>query len=268
MSEQGEGGGFFWKFRRGLLRAQTDLKHLVNLADRKTDPSSERAENDLRLLGDVLRQDKQVELPKILEVDTGSSKYVSIRRVEGGQLASLTIGEDLNVGEERFRTRSFFLPSSALDDGQVAVLFLPNPVSYDCKSRDKQREIEKELGSEIISKYANFAFFAMVSERPDLFNPNDWEPKAMGVALVMRRGNSYFRLRDFSFQKVYPNREGKLKLAENFWTIPGENIPMELDEKFLPVYGKLYILQEGTGQKDRRTTLQRSGVFETIKIEA
>lgn len=270
MSEHGEGGGFFWRFRRSLLRAQADLKHLMNLTELKADPGSEKAGNDLLLLKDQLGKYEGIELPKILEVETASSKYVSVRRTEGGQLESLAIRRDFNVGEAGFRTRSFFLQSSALGDGQVAVLFLPSPVSYECKSRDKEREIEEELGSEIIGKYANFTFFAMVSERPDLYGANDWEPTALeATALIIRRGNNYFRLnRNSYFQKIHPDEEGKLKLVEDYWTIPGERIPMEIDEKFLPVYGKLYILQEGTGQRERKAVPQRPGAFEPIKIEA
>ena len=114
--------------------------------------------------------------PKVLEVKTPSREYVSIRRLEGSEMENKFIKLVEPPDKDHFATvfNAYISPDS-LDEGQILVF--DTPVTFDgrCKKPEVAEQIEDAVGDRI-DDFANFLWLAMMSDHPELYKAEDWEP--------------------------------------------------------------------------------------------
>jgi hypothetical protein len=199
--------------------------------------------------------------PKVLEVKTKTREYISIRRVEATELenryVNLVTPEDGDPNGTIFKSS---IPVNFVGENQALVLVLPVTFDLKCKKPEVELAVLEKLGDKI-DNYANFVWLAMMHEVPEMFRHDEWEPFGMDVNLLTRRNGKYYAaniLKDEKrgigyrsewFRKVHPNREGRLEIATYGYFQSKED--MEANQRYLREWGRMYLLTEGSSQKQK-----------------
>jgi hypothetical protein len=244
-------GGAAYDAKRFLK--ETDLK-----LDRDAVAAKELFEEVAPCLGFLTNPNN---LPKILEVKSSSREFVSIRRVEGVEFENRFIKVIEPENKDPFNTLVMTTVSpNTISEGQILVIDTPGTIDLKCKRDDVEQKILEELGDRI-QDFANFIWLAMMSDRPELFKQEDWEPSGMQVVLVTKKGGKFFYthvyknyedrpeyiIREFDRLKNEKGKQAEICVAGYFQS----TADLEANKYFLRKWGRAYVLIEGSSEKGR-----------------
>lgn len=248
---------------RGFIRHPISfVQDFVKEADLKLDKDAVEAKKLLQEvgcnLGFLIDPDN---CPKILEVKSSTREYVSIRRIEGPEIENRFI--KVAGPTKEFPCTSFIasIPRDTIAEGQILILCTPSTFIYGCRDKGVEKKVLDTLGDKI-DKYANFTWLAMVEECPELYKSEDWKPSIRDIILVTKKGGKLFSAnigRDLNFE---PNgvvfcfgklKTGKKNVAKIITQSSFEDEELlEINRSDLRKWGRIYILVEGSSEKERK----------------
>lgn len=263
MSEGKEGpDSGFQKISRSLKRIYRDTKDFIEDTDLKFDKDAVVARQLLQEvgihLGFLLDSDN---LPKIIEVKSSTSEYISIRRIEGSALQDRIIRTIESSNKDPFEAAfTAFISNDTLAEGQIMILDTPSTYHLDCKNKETKAKISSAIGDRIDS-YSNFLWLAMMGDHPELYRPEEWKPSSMNVILVTKKGGKLFSaelnggnqfgseyaLYFFRKLKIGRNKTAEVITGGYFQSV----LDLEASQDNLRKFGRIYLLVEGSSEKQK-----------------
>ena len=263
MTEIGDGPkSEFSKVRLSLNRLNYKSQKLLEEAGLKID-SDARAAKELLTdvgshLGFLINPDN---LPKVLQINTGSREFVSIRRLEGKEIENRFINLVEPDNKDPFKTiLNATISPDSIAEGQILVFDTPITFDYKCKNPEVEQQILDILGDRI-GDFGNFLWIAMMSDHPGLYKDEDWKPARMDIVTVTKKGGKLFcgsvyenkdpdsKPETISFHKLEPNKNGETDLFISGYFQSATDRDANIG--FLRKFGRIYLLTEGSSEKDR-----------------
>lgn len=120
-------------------------------------------------------------------ISTKEGFWKKINDFDGVQITRITEISDQPEAKWDARRFKYRLRERDIEDGQIAILFLPYEfICNDDETAEKiQDRVEKQQGNK---DYENM-LAAVLGEAKDLYKPEQWEPSAMRAIVSMRKGD-------------------------------------------------------------------------------
>ena len=263
MNEEGNGFNRIDDIKLRARRLRYQAEGTVRELNLKLDKDARHAS---KLLGELAPAlgflTNPINLPKIIEVKAGGKEYVSIRRVEGPAIQSSYTRIDKPAGEDRFETHFVAsIPKDFLAEGQILIFDRSSTTDLDCKDPDVEIKIVEKVSGKL-PDFSNFTYLAMMSECPELFKEEEWEPSSMDVTMVTKRGGKIYSADIYwssdeeyamgNFTKINPTKEGKIEFEyAGYFQSPED---LSANQNYLRKFSRMYVLTEGSSEKESRRT--------------
>lgn len=216
------------------------------------------------------------EQPKILEIKAGDKEYVSVRRIDGPAILNEYTKKDVPTGGDEYSTQFVLtLPENYLNEGQILVLAVPDSIFVDCKNDLVEASIINQIGEDKIMDFGNLTYVAMTRERPDLFKKEEWTPSWLNVMLITRYNGKLYSMEvgthvDVSSwardtNRLKPSKDGKIEVDYAGFFQSAQD--MSFFEDNLKLLGKVYILNEGSSEKETHINPSRLTSLETSSVK-
>jgi len=147
-----------------------------------------------------------------------------------------------------------------MDEGQVLVFDRPDTVNLKCKKPEVEARVLERLG-EKIEDFGGLTYLAMMSECPDLFKREEWEPYSMSITLLAKRNGKIYQ-GDIGWvhlgtewtsglgklEKLKPTKDGKVEFEYmGYFQSPQD---LEANQEYFKNWGRMYVLTEGSSEKE------------------
>lgn len=205
--------------------------------------------------------------PKVLEVKSGDKEYVSTRRIEGSRIwDSFTRVDGPEGGDVSQADYLASIPADMIEEGQILAFCRPDPAWLECKDPQVEAKIMARIQKP--GQYANFNYVAMMDQHPELFKKEEWAPRLISVTLVTKKGGKYYaadlgstdaegkkQASVVEFSQLKPTKEGKVEIYyDGRFQSPQE---LEGHRDYFNKWGRIYVLSEGSSQKEQRKSPDR-----------
>lgn len=255
-----EGKDWMGDIKRGFSRVMSNIRHDKDEISKKLDANLQEAKEILENLAPSFNELSSLgEQPKILEIKAGDKEYVSIRRIEGSALQNEYTRKEIPENGDEFGTQFVLsMPGHLLGEGQILVLATPDHVFNDCKESLVEDAIAEQIGEEKLADFGYLTYIAMMSEKPELFKKEDWDPSRINVTLVTRHNGKVYKMDvDTSVGEaswamdtndLKATKEGNIEINYAGYFQSSKDISAFEDN--LKEWGKVYILNEGYSEKE------------------
>ena len=256
-----EGKGWIGDIKRELSRVIFNIRHNKDEISKKLDTNLQEAKEILENLAPYFNDLSSLgEQPKILEIKTGDKEYVSVRRIEGSALENEYTRKEIPENRDEFGIQFILsLPERLLGEGQILVLATPDHIFSDCKDPLVEDDIVEQIGEEKLANFGHLTYIAMMSEKPELFKKEDWTPSWINVTLATRHNGKIYKMDvgtsvgesswPMDTNNLQTTKEGNIEINYAGYFQSAQDISAFEDN--LKVWGKVYVLNEGSSEKEK-----------------